>query len=122
MRPSRGCLQESRGRDACMQEIIGYSGFDVVFLVVTEKCAMAASKDAATAVAEKLLLVLEAQRSLGKDAYPLTLEQLVDLADLQSSPELVGKALAKKTFKDRVAITSKSSPNGLIALAEDVEQ
>jgi hypothetical protein len=83
---------------------------------------MAASKDTATALVEILLAVLEAQRSLGKEAYPLTLQRLVELAAPQTPPEMVAKAIGKKPFKDRVVMASKKSAAGLIALAEDVAQ
>jgi hypothetical protein len=83
---------------------------------------MTASKDTATTLAEKLLAVLQAQRGLGKDAYPLTLQRLVELADPQALPEIVAKAIAKKPFKDCVVMACKKNLAGLIALAEDIEQ
>jgi hypothetical protein len=83
---------------------------------------MAASKDTATALAENLLAKLKAQRSLGKEAYPLTLQRLVELADSQAPPELVAKAVGKKAFKDGAVLTGKSNPAALVALADDAEQ
>ena len=43
---------------------------------------MPSKKDAATGLTERLLAVLEAQRGLGADAYPLTLRRLVELTQL----------------------------------------
>ncbi len=81
-------------------------------------------KDSAPELAEKMLAVLEAQCALGKEAYPLTLQRLAELADPQAAPELIGKAVGKKPFKDRAVLASSKTkdPAGLVALADDTEQ
>lgn len=41
---------------------------------------MPAKRDAATELAEKMIQVLQAQRDLGPDSYPLPLRRLTELA------------------------------------------
>ena len=53
-------------------------------------------KDAAADLAENMVRVLEAQRNLGSDSYPLTLRRLAELTDPGAAPELVQKAAGKK--------------------------
>src|SRR5213076_668483 len=53
-----------------------------------EELSMPSKPDHATALAEKLLHTLEAQRALGADAYPLTLRRLAEQSDPQAPPEL----------------------------------
>ena len=83
---------------------------------------MAKKKDPATELAEKMLAVLEAQRALGKEAYPLTLQRLAELTDPQAPPELVLEAIGKKQFKDRVILAQKQERAAPLALKEDLEQ
>ena len=75
-------------------------------------------KNEAAALGEKLLAVLEAQRALGKDAYPLTLQRLAELV----APEQIGEAIGAKPFKDGAVAANTKDPAGLVALARDVEQ
>jgi hypothetical protein len=84
---------------------------------------MAKKKQSPTSeLAEKLLAVLQAQRALGKDAYPLTLQRLSELTDPQASSELVGKAVANKFFKDKAIVALKNSMASPVALVEDRDQ
>ena len=76
-------------------------------------------KTPAAELAEKLLAVLEAQRGLGKEAYPLTLQRLAELTDPQAPQELVVKAVGAKPFKERVVLENKAKPAALVALVED---
>ncbi|MBV9126108.1 MAG: hypothetical protein JO112_22375 [Planctomycetes bacterium] len=69
-----------------------------------------------------MVQVLEAQRPLGPEAYPLTLQRLAELADATPSPELLSKAIGKKQFKDRILVAQKKSLQTPVALVEDVEQ
>ena len=83
---------------------------------------MAKKKDATSTLAEGMLTVLEAQRGLGKEAYPLTLQRLGELTDPQATPELVEKAVGKEPFKGRALVAQKKNPSAPVALVEDVEQ
>ncbi|MGH7168891.1 MAG: hypothetical protein ACRELF_01055 [Gemmataceae bacterium] len=71
-------------------------------------------------LAQKLLTTLEQQRQSGGE-YPLTVARLASLADPRATPELVGKALAKKPFAAQWTVANKKDANSPIALAEDGE-
>jgi hypothetical protein len=73
-------------------------------------------------LAEKLLAVLEAQRALGKDAYPLTLQRLIQLTEPQAPSELIEKAIGSKPFKDQAVVALKSNLAAPVALIEDRDQ
>jgi hypothetical protein len=81
-------------------------------------------KDAAGELAGKLLAVLEAQRALGKEAYPVALSRLAELADPLAAPDLIAKAVGKKRFKDRAVAASikTKAAAGLAALTDDIER
>jgi len=83
---------------------------------------MRSKRDQASELAEKLLAVLEAQRGLGKESYPLTLDRLIELTDPKAPSELVKKGIGKKPFKDSATLASKTQSSGLVALAQDIEQ
>ncbi len=85
---------------------------------------MASKRNAAAALGERLLAVLEAQRTLGKEAYPLTLQRLADLADPSAPVEQVKEAVGKKPFTERAVLASSKTkdPASLVALADDIEQ
>jgi hypothetical protein len=79
-------------------------------------------KDAAAELAEKLVQVLKAQRTLGSSAYPLPLRRLAELTDPAATPELLQAALKKSAFKAHVVCGHPKSVEGPVALVEDVEQ
>src|SRR5262249_13062713 len=84
---------------------------------------MPAKKDAATALAEKMVQVLEAQRHLGADSYPVTLRRLAELTDPAAPTELVLKAVAKrKPFGERAVPVQPKNLDSPVALSEDAEQ
>jgi hypothetical protein len=72
-------------------------------------------------LAQKVLTTLEQQREAGGE-YPLTVARLAALADPQSVPEQVRKALNKKPFAARWVVADKKDCNSPIALAEDRER
>lgn len=79
-------------------------------------------KEPANTLAEKMLQVLEAQRRLGADSYPLTLQRLVELADPAASPELAHRAAStRKLFRARAIMVQPKNPSSPVALAEDLE-
>lgn len=63
--------------------------------------------DAATALAEQLAGLLEAQQRRGGEHYPPTLRRLGELCDGSPEPDLIVKAAAKKAFTDRGVVTEK---------------
>jgi hypothetical protein len=75
------------------------------------------------ALAINLVRVLKAQRSLGRDAYPLTLSRLVELTQPGAKDSLLNKAIVQPAFKDAVllAVTVKKNQQTPIALVEDSE-
>src|SRR5262249_29774014 len=80
---------------------------------------MPSKPDHATALAEKLLPTLEAQRAAGGDAYPLTLKRLAELSDPQAPPELVFKAAGKKPFAEAGLVAQKTNPAAGLPLRGD---
>jgi hypothetical protein len=81
---------------------------------------MPARNNPASELAEKMIRVLEAQRRLGAEAYPLTLRRLAELGDPAASAELVLKAAAKrKPFSERVLVVNKKDLDSPTALLED---
>jgi hypothetical protein len=74
------------------------------------------------ALAEKLLLVLEAQRRLGPTSYPLPLHRLVELTDPQAPPKLVDRATAGTLFVDRAIVARKKDSAAPVALRVDLPQ
>jgi hypothetical protein len=83
----------------------------------------ARKKDPAAELAQLMLQVLEAQRRLGGDSYPLRLRRLAELADPAAPPELVLKAVGKKKpFGERAVVARPKDLDTPIALAEDAEQ
>jgi hypothetical protein len=80
-------------------------------------------KDPAAELAEKMLHMLEAQRRLGGDSYPLPLRRLAELTDPAAPPEFVLKAAArKKPFAERAVVARPKDLDAPVALAEDAEQ
>jgi hypothetical protein len=82
---------------------------------------MAAKRDAAADLAEKLLWALEAQRALGNDRYPLTVQHLAELAEPQASPAQIARALGKKRFQQQVVLVRRKLAQTPIALAADLD-
>jgi hypothetical protein len=74
------------------------------------------------ALAEKLLLVLEAQRRLGPDSYPVPLRRLAELTDPQAPPPLVQKAAANTVFQGRAVVARPKDADAPAALRVDVLQ
>ncbi|MCI0456326.1 MAG: hypothetical protein L0Z62_05040 [Gemmataceae bacterium] len=72
-------------------------------------------------LADNLLRVLRAQRDLGADAYPLSLQRLVELTAPKAAPAVVKKALGKKTFTRQALMARAKAPDAPIALASDVD-
>jgi hypothetical protein len=84
---------------------------------------MPAKKDQAAILANNMVRVLEAQRSLGPESYPPTLRRLAELTDPAAPPELVQQAAAKrKPFGERVFAVRPKDLDSPVALAEDLER
>ncbi len=83
---------------------------------------MASSKNTVDELVEKLLQGLEAQRQFGSEAYPLSLQRLVELTNPQAPAELVEKVLGNKSFKDRTVVSQKKNLAAPVALIEDLDQ
>jgi hypothetical protein len=85
-------------------------------------------KNGGSGIAElsmRMLLVLEAQRRLGGEAYPPTLRRLADLCELNGSDTRIPKAISHGTMAERVIVVAKAKgkPNldAPVLLKEDVE-
>src|SRR5438445_5834506 len=63
--------------------------------------------DEAGPLAERMLQVLDSQRSFGGDAYPPTLRHLGELCDGAPSSDLIIKAATKKVFTAKAVVTEK---------------
>ncbi len=63
--------------------------------------------DEAAQLAERMLQVLDAQRSFGGDAYPPTLRHLGELCDGAPSHDLIVQAATKKAFTTKAVVTEK---------------
>jgi hypothetical protein len=82
---------------------------------------MAAKKDLAGELADKMIRSLERHRALGGSAYPLTTRRLAELADPQATPAQVGKAINKRTFQSRAALADRKDLDAPVALYEDID-
>src|SRR5579884_367023 len=84
---------------------------------------MPAKKDPATELADKMLQVLDAQRRLGGESYPLRLRRLAELTDPAASEDTIRKAAGKKKpFGERAVVVNAKDPDSPVALAGDAEQ
>ena len=85
----------------------------------------ATKKSSTQELIEELLRVLESQRRLGSEAYPLPLQQLRTLTDHSLTDKKFYTAIGNKAFKERAIVTYSSrskrykSEGNLIALQED---
>jgi hypothetical protein len=77
---------------------------------------------AAVELADKLLRVLQSQRALGPDAYPLSVRRLAELTDPAAAPALLKKALNKRSFLEQVVRAHAKLPDAPIALAGDLDR
>jgi hypothetical protein len=73
-------------------------------------------------LAEQLLTVLQAQRQLGGEAYPLTLKRLVGLTNPKAPSTVRNKALKHPVLAGRLFSVNLTKEESLIALAEDRAQ
>jgi hypothetical protein len=80
---------------------------------------MASKRDAVVDLVEKLLGALETQRRLGGGSYPLPLDRLIALTDPQTPSALIEKAIAGKSFNDRVVVAQRKNRVAPVALAVD---
>jgi hypothetical protein len=76
-------------------------------------------------LATRMLLVLEAQRKLGADAYPPTLRRLAELCEWKASNTLVTKAASHATMTEQAVVLAgaktKPSLDAPVVLKDDVE-
>jgi hypothetical protein len=72
------------------------------------------------ALAEELVMVLQAQRQLGAGAYPTTLARLIELTRPSADKTLLKKTTAQATFQQAVALAMKNEPAAPVAFAEDL--
>jgi hypothetical protein len=79
-------------------------------------------KDAASELADKMIAALAEQRRRGPDAYPVTVARLAQLADSQTSQNVLLKAINKrKGFLDKVIIAKRLDINSPLALLDDMQ-
>jgi hypothetical protein len=83
---------------------------------------MPRAKDTATQLAEKMVLVLAAQRRLGGEAYPLVLRRLAELTEPAASAALALESASKPPFKKVAIAVAPKTLEAPVALAEDAEQ
>jgi hypothetical protein len=69
--------------------------------------------DPAAELAEQMLRALEAQRSIGGEAYPPTLQHLGDMCEGSPTSELIVKAATKKPFKDKTIVDQAGKESSL---------
>ena len=56
-------------------------------------------------LAQRMLLVLEAQRRLGTEAYPPLLRRIAELCELEASNTRVTKAASHSVFTERAIVS-----------------
>jgi hypothetical protein len=78
-------------------------------------------KPPAEVLSESLLSLLQRQRRLGAEAYPLPLQRLIERAAPRASAALVKKALATEPFCTQALIVQRNKPEAPVALATDRE-
>jgi hypothetical protein len=83
---------------------------------------MASRGDAAAALAEEMIRLLEAQRGLGPASYPLTLRRLIELVSPRAVAASIDKAIGRRSFQKQVAIARAKDREAPIVLATDLEQ
>jgi hypothetical protein len=79
-------------------------------------------KSAPTEFAAEMLRVLEAQRELGEERYPLTICDLANLAGVSPDKKLIQSALRTRLFEARAIAARRNDLKSPIALQEDVER
>lgn len=82
---------------------------------------MSSRGDLATELAEELIRHLESQRRLGPPAYPLTVGHLIEQTHRDAPPAQFTKAIAKRSFQNRVVIARAKNREAPLALASDLE-
>jgi hypothetical protein len=70
-------------------------------------------------LSEKLLQTLSVQRAQGPQAYPLSLNRLVEQTAAAAKPALVKQAIAREPFRSQVVLAAPRRADTLVALAED---
>lgn len=74
------------------------------------------------ALSERLVRVLEGQRRLGAESYPVRLLRLVELTGLSAPGKVLKMALAAEPFVSRAVLLVKKHTDSPVALADDTEQ
>jgi hypothetical protein len=82
---------------------------------------MAARTNPASALAEKMVRVLQSLRSLGPDSYPVSLRRLAELSDATAPARLILSAASpqQKAFR-QYALAARKDLDAPVALTEDV--
>jgi hypothetical protein len=78
--------------------------------------------DPVVELADKLLRVLQSQRGLGPESYPLSAKRLVELTDPAAAPAVVKKALNKKHFLQQAVRAHAKNQDAPVALAADLDR
>lgn len=77
-------------------------------------------------LAERMLVVLQAQRRLGADAYPPKLRRLAELCGVNASDTLVLKAAAHDSLTDRTVVAAKGgkkpSLDAPVVMRDDIKE
>jgi hypothetical protein len=74
----------------------------------SSKRAAVSKKDDGAELAGRMLLVLEAQKRLGAEAYPPTLRRLAELCELNASDTRVTKAAGHKGLAEQAVVAAKA--------------
>src|SRR5262249_15934075 len=82
---------------------------------------MPSGEDNAAELAEELIRLLSAERSLGPSSYPLSVSHLIELAGGSARPAQIARAIAKKAFQARMVRARAKNQNAPIALASGLE-
>jgi hypothetical protein len=76
-------------------------------------------KKPAEELSEKLVQVLNRQRELGDDAYPLPLDRLYEMTDATATAKVRKQALGKEPFRAQAMLALPKRADSLVALAAD---
>jgi hypothetical protein len=79
-------------------------------------------KNAPNLLATEMLRLLQAQRELGEQRYPLTIHELAKLAGVSPGQKLIQSALRTRLFAAGTITARRSDLDSPVALQEDVER
>jgi hypothetical protein len=122
---TKAVVTEKVDRKPSLDSPVYFKGDEPKKKPAPKKPAVKKPKDDGSELAGRMLVVLEAQRRLGAEAYPPTLRRLAELCELNASDTRVTKAADRKAMADRAVVAAKAKGKPVldapVVLKEDLE-